>query len=77
MLGGFKNGPVINNIFEFDIKRQEWTQVGNMTYAAHSHGVSTVNFEDFEPWCQKRSLKKPILPQPRKKGDNAAKPVDI
>ena len=79
MLGGFKNGPVINNIFEFDIKRQEWTQVGNMNYGANSPAVSEVNFADFEPWCRKRSLKKndPIIPEPGTKGDDAAQPTDI
>ena len=50
-----------------------------MTYAAYSLGVSEVNFADFEPWCQKRSLKKnkPILPEPGKKGNDAAQPTDI
>ena len=41
-----------------------------MIYAAYALGVSEVNFTDFEPWCQKRSLKKIIdsPPKPAKKG---------
>ena len=68
----------MDNILEFDINKQEWTQVGNMTYAAHSPGVSKVNFADFEPWCKKPSLKniKPILPLPGKKGDDGTQPTD-
>ena len=69
----------MDNILEFDINKQEWTQVGNMTYAAHSPGVSEVNFADFEPWCRKRSLNKikPILPEPGKEGDYAAQQTVI
>ena len=44
-----------------------------MNYAAYGLGVSVVNFTDFEPWCQKRSLKKIIIspPEPAKNGDNS------
>ena len=48
-----------------------------MTYAARDCGVSEVDFADFESWCQTRSLKKPILPEPSKEGDDAAKPAKI
>ena len=77
--GGLGSAPSYkNNILEFDINKLEWTQIGNMTYAAHSPAVSEVNFADFEPWCQKRSLKKnqPILPVPGKKGDDASQQTD-
>ena len=49
-----------------------------MTYGAYALAASEVNFADFEPWCQKRSSKKnkPILPEPGKKGDNAAQQTD-
>ena len=78
--GGIGGTPYYkNNILEFDVNKQEWTQNGTMALAAHSLAVSGVDFADFEPWCQKRSLKKnkPILPEPGKKGDNAAQPADI
>ena len=55
--GGFGVPYYQNNILEFDIKNQDWAQVGNLSSAAYAHGVSVVNFADFEPWCQKRSLK--------------------
>ena len=45
------NNSYKNNILEFDIRNQKWTQVGNMNYAAHSLGVSEVDFADFELWC--------------------------
>ena len=62
---------------EFDINNQEWTQVGNMAYGAFGPAVSEVNFVDFEPWCQKRSLKKnkPIIPVPGEIGNDAAQPT--
>ena len=43
-----------------------------MNYAALKLGVSEVNFMDFEPWCQKRSLKRIIVspPEPAKKEDD-------
>lgn len=39
-----------------------------MTYDAYSLAVSTVNFEDFKPWCQEPSLKntKENFPKPVK-----------
>ena len=77
-LGGLLgNGGYLSDILEFDINKQEWTQNNNMTYAARDNGVSEVDFADFEPWCQKRSLMKPILPVPGKKGDDAANPANI
>ena len=56
-----------NNIREFDISNLEWTQVGNMPYAADYAGVSEVNFTDFELWCQQSSRKK-IIPYPLEQG---------
>ena len=77
-LGGLLgNGGYLSDILEFDINKQEWTQNNNMTYAARDNGVSEVDFAYFEPWCQKRSQKTPILPVPGKKGDDAAKPANI
>ncbi len=70
LLGGAGANP--SNILEFDINKREWIEVGNMNYEAWGIGVFEVNFTDFEPWCQKRSLKKFIVspPEPAKKGDN-------
>ena len=76
-LGGLLGSDYISDILEFDINKQEWTQINNMTYAARDCGVSEVDFADFESWCQTRSLKKPILPEPSKEGDDAAKPAKI
>ena len=50
-----------DNILEFDINKREWTEVGNMNYAAHNVGVSEVNFTNFEPWCQKNVIKRSTL----------------
>ena len=41
-----------DNILEFDIIEQEWTEVGNMKYAAHAVGVSEVTLTDFEHACE-------------------------
>ena len=67
---------VRNKILEYDISRQEWRQNITMSYAAQGIGLSVVNFADFEPWCQKRSLKKPIFPVAGKKGDDGSQPSD-
>ena len=61
-----------DNILEFDIKKQEWTSVGNMNYGNDALSVSEVNFTDFEPWCQNSStpigVKKAPLPEHGKTG---------
>ena len=68
-----------DNILEFDINKQEWeylcvTDMCMMTmkYAADAIGVSEVDFADYEPWCQQRSLReiKPSLPEIGKKEEN-------
>ena len=46
------DGSYKDNILEFDINKQEWTQFSTMNYVNDALGVSEVNFTNFEPWCQ-------------------------
>ena len=79
--GGLTNNTIYkDNILEFDINKQEWEYLCvsdmcmmTMKYPADAIGVSEVNFADYEPWCQTRSLKeiKPSLPETGKKEDDA------
>ena len=50
LLGGYDGQPR-DNILKFDINKREWTEVGNMKYAAMRIGVSEVNLTDFQSWC--------------------------
>ena len=67
------DGSYKDNILEFDINKQEWTQFSNMNYDNDALGVSEVNFEDFEPWCQNSTIpigiRKAPLPKHGMKGN--------
>ena len=83
MLGGLASSSPYykDNILEFDIKKQEWTSVGNMNYDNDALGVSEVNFADFEPWCQNSTtppigIRKAPLPEQGKTGHDDGPDAD-
>ena len=53
-LGGTKVGDLhtgLNNILEFNIETETWTEIGAMKEGRHAHAVSVVSYDDYAKWC--------------------------
>ena len=40
-----------NEIIEYNPNTEQWVEIGEMINPLFSHGISVVNYEDYEQWC--------------------------
>ena len=50
-VGGYVGDKARDNILEFNLEAEEWTEIGAMKEARESHGVAVVSSQDFVDWC--------------------------
>ena len=49
-VNGTDNNPS-NKILEFNPETEEWTEIGAMKVATGDHGLSIVDYKDYEGMC--------------------------